>query len=139
VSRARYGSRLGAVLLLILAAGCSSLVAPHTEAYAPIGPDIPPRLYVTANAERWAVLAALEKTGFSIVSDFREAPLVLAVTLGASRGSAECGSIRNVVYELSHGGVRIAVIRGRGYTGRCSPNILHDMSAELARLFHQPS
>lgn len=127
--------RSGALLLVVAVGGCSSLVAPQMRVFGPIDPAIPPLLYVTTTAERENVLAALKQAGFSITSDLRETPLTLSVRLGGTRATRECGSVRNVVYELQHAGVRLAHIRGRGWTGSCTPNILLDMSAQLARLF----
>jgi hypothetical protein len=127
--------RYGALLLLVAVGGCASIVPPQTKVFAPIDPGIAPRVFVTTNEERETVVAALERAGFSITSDLRKTPLVLAVRLGGRRSTRGCGSIRNVVYDLRHAGVRIALIKGRGWAGSCTPNILLDMSAELARLF----
>lgn len=127
--------RSGAFLLVVVLTACSSLVAPKMTVLGPIDPSIPPLLYVTTTGERETVLAALKQAGFSIASDFRDTPLVLSVRLGGTRASQRCGSVRNVVYELRHAGVRIATIQGRGWTGSCTPNILMDMSGALARLF----
>lgn len=129
--------RWAALLVPLILAACSSVVPPETQVYAPIGPEIPPVLYVVTNSERETVIAALKQAGFSIASDLRDTPLVLDVRLGGSRSSRGCGSVRNVVYDLRHGGVRVAFIRGRGWTGSCEPNMLTQMSAELARLFAQ--
>jgi hypothetical protein len=122
-------------LLLFLTLACSSSVAPQMKVFGPIDPSITRLLYVTTNAERESVLAALRQAGFSITSDARETTFQLVVRLGASRSSRTCGWIRNVVYELRQKEVRIALVKGRGWTGSCSPNILLDMSARLAALF----
>jgi len=131
----RHSLRTAAVLLLLMAAGCTSPVAPRSTVYGPIEPDIPRRIYVTTNGEREAILTYLELAGFSIESDPRNATFVLAVQLGSKRDTRDCGAVRNVTYALSHSGVLIARIVGRGRFGRCSPNILSQMSQELARLF----
>src|SRR5262245_18586690 len=127
--------RSSAFLLVVALGGCSSPVPPYMKVYGPIDPAIPPLLYVTTTAQRETVLAALKLAGFSIASDLREAPLTLSVRLERTRATRECGSVRNVVYKLQHAGALIAHIRGRGWTGSCTPNILLDMSAELACLF----
>jgi hypothetical protein len=129
--------RWAVLLAALILSACSSVVPPETRVFAPIDPQIPPVLYVATNSEREEVIAALKQAGFSIASDLRETPLVLNVRLGGSRSSRDCGSVRNVVYDLRHGGVRVAYIRGRGWTGSCEPNMLTQMSAELARLFAQ--
>jgi len=133
----RRAKEMGIAVLLVALAGCSSPVAPRSRIFAPLDPDIPPRIYVTATSEREAVLAALVQSDFSIAHDLRDTPLVLAVRLGSRRATQPCGWVRNVSYELLHEGVRIAVIKGRGWTGSCSPNILRDMGAELRRLFRR--
>jgi len=130
--------KTGMLVLLVALAACASPVPPRSRIFAPLDPGIPPELYVTTTSEREAVLAALVQSDFSIAHDLRDTPLVLAVRLGGRRATRPCGSIRNVAYELLHEGVRIAVIKGRGWTGSCSPNILRDMGAELRRLFRQP-
>lgn len=135
MARTCFGGSFQAALLLVAATACSSIVPPETHVYAPIDPDIPPLLYVVADRERETVVSALRQAGFSIATDMRDAPLVLQVRLGGSRASKACGSVRNVVYDLRRSGVRVAFIRGRGWTGSCEPNMLTQMSAELARLF----
>jgi hypothetical protein len=126
-----------ALLLLVAATACSSIVPPQTRVLAPIDPGTPRLVYVamSAESEREPVVAALGRAGFSVTSDPREAPLVLSVKTGGTRASKRCGAIRNVVYDLRHGTVRIAVVKARGWTGSCSPSIYLDMANELARLF----
>lgn len=130
--------RSGPVLLLALAASlsCASIEPPRMQVFGPIDAELEPVVYVTTNRDREVVLAELTAAGFRPTSDLREAPLVLEVKLGRSRGSRDCGSIRNVFYDLRHaGGVRIAVVKARGWTGQCRPTILSEVSAELASLF----
>jgi hypothetical protein len=135
MARPGSGHRFGAAVILLTVMACSSIVPPTTRVYAPIDPDIPPLLYVVTARERETVLASLRQAGFSIATDMRDAPLVLHVRLGGSRSSKACGSVRNVVYDLRRSGVRVADIKGRGWTGTCQPNMLTQMSAELAGLF----
>ena len=130
--------RSGAALVLMAASACASSVPPCSRVFAPIDPDLARKLYVSATGEREAVVASLEWAGFSVATDLRDTPLTLTVRLGGRRATRECGSVRNVVFELLHAGIRIAVIKGRGLTGSCHPNILREMSAELARLFNEP-
>ena len=132
----RRGPGLGALLALGATLACSSIEPPRMRVFGPIDASLEPVLYVTTNRDREAVLAELTAAGFRPTSDLREAPLVLEVKLGRSRGSSECGSIRNVLYDLRHaGGVRIATVKARGWTGECRPSILSEASAELASLF----
>jgi len=46
--------------------------------------------------------------------------------------------MRNAVYRLSRAGVLVAEMKGRGWTGSCSPGIFGQMAAELSRLFEAP-
>jgi hypothetical protein len=101
----------------------------------PLDPGVPPLLYVTTNAERENVVADLVLAGFEVASDGRETSTVLVVKLGRIRSRRSCGALRNVVYELRHVGVLVAVIKGRGWMGSCAPSVLRDMNTELARLF----
>lgn len=130
-------TRSCAALLLLVATACTTAVPPYSRVFAPIDPELPRRLYVSSTGERGAVVDALTRNGFSIATDLRETPLTLSVRLGGKRSTQACGSVRNVVFELLHAGIRIAVIKGRGRTGSCQPNILVEMGAELARLFEQ--
>jgi hypothetical protein len=104
--------------------------------FGPVDPSAERLLYVTTNDERESVLAALRLAGFSITSDARETSFQLVVRLGGARATRSCGQVRNVVYELRQMEMRIALLKGRGWTGSCSPrNILLEMSASLASLF----
>jgi hypothetical protein len=124
-----------AAFLLAGALACTSIVPPRTRVLGPIDPSSAPLLYVTTTAERENVVADLKLAGFSVTSDAREASAVLVVRLGGVRATRDCGSLRNVVYEVRQVGVRVAVIKGRGWLGSCSPSILRDMNAALAQLF----
>lgn len=127
--------RAGALLLLAGLVACTTYVAPTTRVLGLIDPDLDRLLYVTTNAERENVIADLELAGFATTIDARATPLVLVVKLGSVRQSKSCGALRNVIYQLRHGGVVVAVIKGRGWTGSCDPSILRDMNAALAHLF----
>ena len=129
--------RSGWVVLLLLAGAlaCTTPVAPVTRVLGPIAADTERRLYVTTNGARENVVADLELAGFETTMDARETPLVLVVKLGRVRQASDCGSLRNVVYQLRQGGVVVAVIKGRGWVGACRPGILLEMNAALARLF----
>ena len=125
----------GVLLLLAGLAACTTPVAPTTRVLGLLDPDLERLLYVTTNAERETVIADLELAGFATTNDARETPLVLVVKLGSVRQSKSCGALRNAIYQLRNGGVVVAVIKGRGWTGSCSPSILRDMNAALAHLF----
>jgi len=120
---------------LALGFGCSSIVPPETRVVAPIDSSMPATLYVVTNDEGETLFASLRRAGFTLVRDPRESNAALNVRFGSWRARRSCGQVRNVVYDLRLNGVRVAVIKGRGWTGSCSPNILGAMSSELARLF----
>ena len=123
------------VLLAAAALACTAIAPPQTRVLGPIDPSSEPLLYVTTTAERENVVADLKLAGFSVATDAHEASAVLVVKLGRVRARQPCGSLRNVVYEVRQVGVRVALIKGRGWLGSCSPSILRDMNAELAGLF----
>lgn len=131
----RFAPKLAALLLLAGAAACTSLVAPIPRVFAPLDPGLERILYVSTGVQREAILAELKLAGFASTSDTSETPLVLVVRLGRARQANSCGSLRNVAYELRQAGVSVAVIKGRGWVGSCSPSILRDMNAVLAHLF----
>jgi hypothetical protein len=133
VSRAR--PQLAGLLLLILALACTTPVAPRTRVYAPLDPGLARTLYVTTNAQREAIVAELKLAGFRSIRDTSATPLVLVVRVGRVRSADSCGAIRNVSYELRQAGVVVAVIKGRGWIGSCTPNVLREMNAALAHLF----
>ena len=133
--RSRPAGRLGLAIALAVGIGCTTAVPPQTRVLSTIDPDVPQMVYVVTNDEREAVLGKLRRAGFEIANDPTGAPGVLHVRFGNSRASRECGWVRNVSYDLRLNSVRVAVIKGRGWTGSCSPNILGAMSDELARLY----
>jgi len=126
-----------ALLLLVAAGGCANVVAPRVQVLAPLDPKLPRVVYVTTNLAREDVVGALKQAGFAVASDARETSIVLEVKLGSVRSRTDsCGTLRNVVYGLRQGGVLVAVIKGRGWTGAsCTPNVYVEMNAVLDRLF----
>ena len=68
----------------------------------------------------------------SSVGDHSGADYTLDVRVGRSRYRTSCGSVRNVVYILSNASGRLMIIKGRGLTGSCSPNVFDDLSQKLA-------
>jgi len=135
VEPGRHAAHLSLAFALAVGIGCTTPVPPQTRVLSTIAPDVPMKLYVMTNDELGAVVEQLERAGFEIANDPTNAPGVLHVRLGSSRGSRECGLNRNASFDLRLNSVRVAVIKGRGYTGTCSPNILGAMSTELARLY----
>jgi hypothetical protein len=93
-----------------------------------------PRVFVTANDQGPRVEQSLRDAGLSVVEP-ADATYLLRVDVGNSRGTQACGSTKNVRYILSKGRTRILVLKGRGRTGQCSPNIFDDMSRLLESYF----
>ena len=54
------------------------------------------------------------------------------VKVEKNRGNRTCGRISNVAYILDGNGRHLMVIKGRGPTGSCTPNVFDDMSQKLA-------
>ena len=57
------------------------------------------------------------------------------VTIGRSRGASQCGPRANIIYALNQRSTQILVIKSRGRTGNCEPNMLDQMSQKLATYF----
>ena len=125
---------MGFVVLwaLLVQVACSS-TSPATvtrRAHIPLDPE--KGIFVVAHEQRDTIIASLEKAQIRIATDLESMGYALDVRLGSPRGSRECGSVHNVVYTLSDRGQKLLVIKGRGPTGDCDPNIFDDMSEELA-------
>ena len=133
---------LGAVCL-VLVSGCTSPVPPSVS-WGPatiISGDPAVVLAVQAASEVWGQRSRIEQSlrdaGVTPASGSSEAKYALQVKVGkmAGRGHTSCGRVRNVAYVLSGDEGRILVIKGRGPTGTCTPNIFDDMSQRLASFF----
>lgn len=119
-------------LLLALATGCASHV-PATvtmPAIAPIDGRLP--IFLIAPLQRAGIRKSLHAAGLKTLKRPRRDGYTLDVRLGSIRSSRPCGSLRNVAYVLKDAGVRIMIIKGRGVTGSCSPNIFDELSRMLA-------
>jgi hypothetical protein len=129
--------RCGALLLVVAAGACANHAAPRAKVLAPLDPSLDRVVYVTTNRAREDVVAALKQAGFRVAADARETSIVVEVKLGGIRSrTPSCGTLRNVSYGVRQGGVLIAVIRGRGWTGAsCTPNIYTEMNVVLSHLF----
>lgn len=122
------------VLVFALLPSCSTPV-PATVAFGPsIRMTEEPTVAVTANEQRVQVEESLRAAGLIVARD-RPSNYWLQVDVGSSRGSQPCGRMANVRYTLSQRGERILVIKGRGPTGSCNPNVLDDMSRLMESYF----
>ena len=125
------------VLLLsaIAVASCATQVPPTITMHPQIALDPDAALVVTSNRERPRVVRALGDAGLKIANGYQNAGYILRVRVGHTRGRSDCGNNANVAYILKAAGRNVMVIKGRGRTGKCQPNILDEMSQELALAF----
>jgi hypothetical protein len=109
--------------------------AAQVRILSPLDPSTMPSVLLSTNDEQDRVAKTLANAGVAVATDMRHATLILTARLGTRHGTNnKCGGIRNVVYELSQRGGLVAVVKARGRTGTCTPNILDAMSGELAAL-----
>ena len=121
-------------LAVALLPSCTSLV-PATVTWGPSEPISDERtIFLTARSQRVEIERSLRDADF-VVANTRPEGYVLRVDIGRNRGSQPCGTLNNVSYILSRGSTRILVIKGRGLTGSCTPNILADMSRMMQSYF----
>ncbi len=129
------GYGLGLLLMLALSSACSTAV-PTTVTWGPQPPiSGEPRITLTSNAQYERVAQSIRDAGLSIETGGSRADYIVQVKVGSSRSSRGCGTLNNVAYILSGTTGRILVLKGRGLTGSCSPNIFDGMSRLLARHF----
>jgi len=128
--------RVAAVLVLACALlpSCSTPV-PATVTFGPsIRMTREPTIAVLAVEQRVEIEDSLRAAGMIVPHD-RPANYWLQVDVGSSRGSQSCGSIANVKYTLIRRGTPILVVKGRGPTGRCEPNVFDEMSQLMESYF----
>jgi len=129
---------IAAGVVATLGSGCTTLVPPRVQVLSPLDPGTGPFVYLTASDERDRVARSLERAGLTVTDDIRVASTLLEVRLGDGRARRSCGAVRNVSYVLRQRGSPIVVIKARGRTGSCEPNVLDATSEELARLMAAP-
>jgi len=125
---------LALLIALVALAGCGTRVPPTVtlNPLLPLDPDAP--IYVTANRERARVVLAVQNVGLNVATAISDARYSLRVKIGRSLsrgGDGSCGGNANVAFILDAFGRRAMVIKGRGRTQQCEPNILDEMSAKL--------
>lgn len=126
-------SSTSALLILVshLALSCSSPVPPTMTRRSAIPFERGAEILLQAQRQRPRILQSLEAAGLKPVNERAESGYVLIVSVGGSRAGRDCGSVNNVAYDLRGSGQRM-VIKGRGNTGSCTPNIFDAMSRRLA-------
>jgi hypothetical protein len=125
-------------ILLVLSIALLSACATHVPATVTVNPPVPIQkdaaIFVLAQVERERIVQSLSDAGLTVTDKWTGDGYSLTVRIGSNRGSSECGGTHNVDYTLSDSGQRLLVIKGRGQTGSCEPNIFDDMSQKLASL-----
>jgi len=123
-----------AILSFGVSPSCSGLV----PATVTLSPQIPIKkgatIFLLARVQRKQIVTSLQSVGFVVADELAEGSYVLTVTVGRSRGGPrkDCGTVNNVAYVLNDVSQRLMVIKGRGRTGACTPNIFEEMSQVLA-------
>ena len=125
--------------VLLLLPSCTSVV-PATVTYGPsMAITGEPVISLVARRQLARAELSLRDAGLDPTGDWGDTSYRLDVKVGRTRSSRECGTTNNVIYILSKKGQRVLVIKGRGMTGSCSPNVFDDMSEKLARYFRRRS
>ena len=120
---------------VVLGSGCTSPVAP-TVTRAPTSPLMAnPAIYLQASVQRPRVGESLRNAGVHLTETFAEADYILNVNVGRRRQTQTCGGSSNVAYVLDGRDGHLMVIKGRGLTGTCVPNVFDNMSQKLATYF----
>ncbi len=120
------------VLQLVLLSGCTA-PAPATVTRAPATAlKSNPKIFIQATVQQGWIVESLRNAGIDAQDSLPGADYTLLVKVGRNRRSTQCGGISNVAYLLSGGGRYVLVLKGRGPTGSCIPNVFDDMSQKLA-------
>lgn len=136
-----FGRR--AVMLIAVAAlagsvgsvtSCASDVPPTVTRNYGYPIDKKMDMFLITTDERARITESLRKAGFRPVEVRKDGGYTLDVRLGGNRRTQPCGSVRNVTYILTGPSGRMLVVKGRGATGTCQPNLYDGMSALMASL-----
>jgi hypothetical protein len=122
-------------LPVVLASGCTSPVPPTVTRAPTTSLKANPAIYLQATVQRPRIAESLRQAGVRLAPSFGEADYILNVNVGRGRGNQPCGGTSNVAYILDGRAGHLMVIKGRGMTGTCTPNIFVDMSQKLVSYF----
>jgi hypothetical protein len=75
---------------------------------------------------------SLVDAGLHVTDEWTSDAYTLRVSVGRWRASNGCGRVSNVSYILERAGQRHMVIKARGGTESCEPNVFDEMSRTLA-------
>src|SRR5262245_48281807 len=122
----------GALFLVATAIACANVQPPVAKVLAPLDPDLDRVVFVPTTRYREDVVAAFKRSGFRVATDARETSIVVEVRHGGVRNRDDrCGTLQNVSYVVLQGGVRAAIIKGRGWTSANCENIYAQMNLVL--------
>jgi len=126
-----------ALLAISFLTSCAATVEPTITQFptAELKSDAP--IYVIANRQRPRVVRALREAGLNVTNRVTNDSYSLRVLIGRPRITQSCGPKTNIVYILNAFGQRLFVLKSRGYSGDCEPNMLDDMSRVLAQQFRE--
>jgi hypothetical protein len=94
-----------------------------------------PAIFLQARVQRPRIAESLRNAGVRLAESFAEADYILNVNVGRRHKNQTCGGSSNIAYVLDGRGRHLIVIKGRGLTGTCTPNIFDDMSHKLSTYF----
>ncbi len=122
-------------LHVVLVFGCTSPVPPTVTKPPTASLNANPTVYLQASVQRPRVAESLRNAGVRLTETFSEADYILNVNVGRRRKNQACGGSSNVAYILDGRDSHLMVIKGRGLTGTCAPNVFDNMSQKLATYF----
>ena len=122
-------------LQFVLVSGCVSPVPPTVTQAPTIPLKENPAIYLQVIGHKARVAESLRNAGVRLTETFSEADYILNVNVGRRRKNQACGGSSNVAYILDGRDSHLMVIKGRGLTGTCVPNVFDNMSQKLATYF----
>jgi len=134
---------IGFLILIAVSIGSLGACTSRVPARVTYGPSLPldkdAEIFVMANSQRERIVQSLTDAGWNCSETWTANGYLLTVSVGNRRIPRSCGSVNNVAYMLNGAGHRIMVIKGRGRTGSCEPNVFDDLSGLLSRFASRAS
>jgi hypothetical protein len=122
-------------LQVVFGSACKSPVPPTVTRPPTLPLKANPAIIVEANRQIPRIEESLRQAGVRLAESYAEADYILKVNVGRRRGNQTCGGTSNVAYILDGKTGHLMVVKGRGLTGTCIPNIFVDMSHKLVTYF----
>jgi hypothetical protein len=120
------------ILPLGLMSGCASIVPATVTSQPRVPIKKGANIFVVARAQRERIVESLVDAGLNVSDEWVVDGYSLTVSVGRWRGGSGCRGVSNVAYVLNGGGRMLMVIKGRGQTDHCEPNVFDDMSRMFA-------